>query len=101
MCSSDLAVRRGREGLRDCLSRVGAEAKRQDDEIGYGVMRGGEVSGEHTVYFFDEAERIEVTHRATSPDIFATGAIRAGRWLVGQKAGLYGMADVLGLSSGI
>jgi 4-hydroxy-tetrahydrodipicolinate reductase len=55
--------------------------------------------GEHTVFFFGDGERIELTHRATSRDQFAHGALRAGQWAVGKPPGLYGMQDVLGLPS--
>jgi 4-hydroxy-tetrahydrodipicolinate reductase len=59
--------------------------------------REGEVVGDHTVSFGNEAERIEFTHRAWSRESFAIGAIRAARWVVGRKPGLYDMQDVLGL----
>ncbi len=78
----------GRKGL------VGA---RKREEIGMQVIRGGDIVGEHTVYFIGAGERIELTHRAMSRDNFASGAIRAARWLVRQKNGLYDMRDVLGL----
>jgi len=55
------------------------------------------VVGEHTVIFATEGERIEITHRASSREIFARGAVRAALWVVGKKPGLYDMADVLGL----
>ena len=60
------------------------------------TLRGGDVVGEHTVYFLGEGERIELTHRATSRENFARGAVRAARFLAGQKPGLYDMQDVLG-----
>ena len=59
-------------------------------------MRGGDVVGEHTVYFFGEGERLELTHRASSRGQFASGATRAARWVVGKPPGLYDMQDVLG-----
>ena len=52
--------------------------------------------GEHTVHFLADGERLELTHRATSRDNFARGAVRAARWVVGKPAGLYDMQDVLG-----
>jgi 4-hydroxy-tetrahydrodipicolinate reductase len=55
------------------------------------------VVGDHTVLFAGEGERLELIHRATSRDQFARGAVRALRWIVGKPAGLYDMADVLGL----
>ncbi len=88
------AARRGRSGLKDVLGRAGSNV-RVDDEVGYAAMRGGDVAGEHTVHFFGEGERIELTHRATTPDIFARGALVAAAWLVRQAAGRYTMRDVL------
>lgn len=78
-------------------AREGMIGERPREEIGMAVLRGGDVVGEHTVFFFGEGERIELTHRATSRDQFARGALRAAKWLPGQKAGLYDMQDVLGL----
>ena len=60
-------------------------------------IRGGDVVGEHTVFFLADGERLELTHKATSRDNFARGAVRAARWLCGKKPGLYDMQDVLGL----
>ncbi len=81
-------ARHGREGL------VG---ERGTDEIGLHAVRGGDVVGEHTVYFAGMGERLELTHRASSRDTFALGALRAAAWLVGRAPGLYDMEDVLGL----
>lgn len=78
----------GRRGM------VGARTK---EEIGMQVIRGGDIVGEHTVYFIGTGERIELTHRAMSRDNFARGAIRAALWLINQPKGLYDMQDVLGL----
>lgn len=83
------AARHGREGL------VG---ERQRNEIGIHAIRGGDIVGEHTVYFAATGERIELTHRASSRDTFAKGALRAARWLIGKPAGWYDMRDALGLS---
>jgi 4-hydroxy-tetrahydrodipicolinate reductase len=80
--------RRSREGI------VGA---RGIGELGMFGVRGGDVVGEHTVFFFGQGERIELTHRATDRAIFARGAVRAARWLAGRAAGRYSMTDVLGL----
>jgi 4-hydroxy-tetrahydrodipicolinate reductase len=77
--------------------RHGMIGERPQKEIGVQTLRGGDVVGEHTVYFVGEGERIELTHRATSRDQFARGAVRAARWVVGKPAGLHDMADVLGL----
>gem|GEM_PF-3266 len=75
--------------------REGLTGPRPKEEIGVQTLRGGDVVGEHTVFFFGPGERVEVTHRAHSRDTFAQGALRAAKWLAGQKPGrLYGMADM-------
>jgi 4-hydroxy-tetrahydrodipicolinate reductase len=66
-------------------------------DIGFSVVRAGDIVGEHTVTFSAAGERLEFTHRATDRLIFARGALRAAAWLIGRPAGLYGMWDVLGL----
>jgi len=78
--------------------REGIIGERQQGSIGFSTIRGGDIAGEHTVMFIGEAERIEITHRATDRKIFANGAVRAAKWLSQQPAGLYDMNDVLGLS---
>ncbi|RMD47117.1 MAG: 4-hydroxy-tetrahydrodipicolinate reductase [Aquificota bacterium] len=70
---------------------------RPSDEIGVFALRGGDVVGEHTVIFAGLGERIELTHKAGSRDIFAKGAVEAAKWIKGKKPGLYDMQDVLGL----
>lgn len=76
--------------------REGIIGERPQGEIGVQTLRGGDVVGDHTVYFFGPGERIEVTHRAHSRETFAQGALRAAKWLYSQKPGkLYNMADVL------
>jgi 4-hydroxy-tetrahydrodipicolinate reductase len=84
----DKAARHGREGL------VG---ERTRNEIGIHAIRGGDIVGEHTLLFAGTGERIELTHRASSRDTFAKGALRAARWVIGKPAGWYDMQDVLGL----
>jgi 4-hydroxy-tetrahydrodipicolinate reductase len=79
-------------------ARHGILGERPPWQIGVQTLRGGDVVGEHTVYFCGEGERLELTHRATSRDQFARGAVRAARWIAGRPAGLYDMADVLGLA---
>jgi 4-hydroxy-tetrahydrodipicolinate reductase len=81
-------TRHGRQG------DVGARTK---DEIGVHSLRGGDVVGDHTVVYATAGERIELTHRASSRDTFASGAVRSAKWLAGQSAGLFDMQDVLGL----
>lgn len=80
------------------MSREGITGERRRGDIGYATLRGGLVFGEHTVMFTSDRERIELTHRASSRDIFAEGAVSAARWLHGKPPGLYGMTDVLGLT---
>jgi 4-hydroxy-tetrahydrodipicolinate reductase len=79
------------------FSRHGILGERPPWQIGVQTLRGGDVVGEHTVFFCGEGERLELTHRATSRDQFARGAVRAAQWVPGRPAGLYDMADVLGL----
>jgi len=81
-------VRHGREGM------VG---ERTRTEIGMHALRGGDVVGDHTVIFANTGERVELTHKASSRDTFANGALRAAKWAASQPAGLYDMQDVLGL----
>jgi 4-hydroxy-tetrahydrodipicolinate reductase len=61
------------------------------------TLRGGDVVGDHTVYFLGQGDRIEITHRASSRDTFGYGAVRAALWLAGKGPGLFDMRDVLGL----
>ena len=79
------------------FARHGIIGERPPWQIGLQTVRGGDVVGEHTVYFFGDGERLELTHRATSRDQFARGAVRAARWIVGKAPGVYDMAAVLGL----
>jgi len=78
-------------------ARKGMIGERTRKEIGIQTLRGGDIVGEHTVLFAGKGERIEITHRAHSRDTFAAGAVRAAKWVVGKKPGLYDMQDVLGL----
>jgi 4-hydroxy-tetrahydrodipicolinate reductase len=77
--------------------RVGIVGERSALEIGIHSVRGGDVVGDHTVIFANTGERLELTHKASSRDTFANGALRAALWVVKQKPGLYDMQDVLGL----
>jgi 4-hydroxy-tetrahydrodipicolinate reductase len=77
--------------------RVGIVGARTPEEIGIHSIRGGDVVGDHTVIFANNGERVELTHKASSRDTFAHGALRAALWVVKQKPGLYDMQDVLGL----
>lgn len=78
-------------------SRQGMVGERKPGEIGIQTLRGGDIVGEHTVFFAAAGERLEFVHRALNRDNFARGAIAAARWAVRQKHGLYDMQDVLGL----
>lgn len=82
------ALRHGRKGI---------TGERTDAEIGIHAIRGGDVVGDHTVIFAANGERVELTHKASSRDTFANGALRAALWAEKQKPGLYDMQDVLGL----
>lgn len=77
--------------------REGICGERTREEIGMQTIRGGDIVGDHTVYFIGMGERIEITHRAHTRDMFSRGAVRAAKWVVNQKPGLYDMQDVLGL----
>lgn len=79
---------RGRDGI------TGARAA---GAIGFASLRGGSVAGDHTVHFLADDERLSLTHLAENRRIFAKGAVRAAQWLIGQPAGRYTMAQVLGL----
>ncbi len=79
------------------MARDKTETPRTNEEIGMLSMRGGNSVGEHTLMFFGEGERIELTHRAMDRAIFARGALRAARWLTDREPGLYDMVDVLAL----
>ncbi len=82
------------------FGRRGNVGERTRREIGIHALRGSDVVGEHTVFFFGEGDRLEITHRAGSREAFAKGALRAARWVVNQAPGLYGMGDVLGIGRG-
>jgi len=77
--------------------RAGIVGERTAEEIGLHSVRGGDVVGDHTVIFAGTGERLELTHKASSRETFAFGALRASEWVVKQKPGLYDMQDVLGL----
>jgi 4-hydroxy-tetrahydrodipicolinate reductase len=81
----------------DCLihGRSGNEALRQKGTIGIHAVRAGDIVGIHSVIFSTLGETVTLNHTAHSRDTFAMGALRAARWLVGKKPGLYSMADML------
>jgi 4-hydroxy-tetrahydrodipicolinate reductase len=78
--------------------RVGQVGARTEGEIGMHAIRGGDVVGDHTLILAGPGERIELTHRAHTREIFALGAVRAAHFVVGRAPGLYDMADVLGIA---
>ena len=80
------------------FERHGMIGERSRAEIGIQTVRAGDIVGEHTVLFGGIGERIEITHRASSRDTFAKGAVRAAIWIASRPPGLYNMQDVLGLS---
>ena len=77
--------------------REGQTGARERQTIGFETIRAGDVVGEHTVWFATEGERVEIAHKASSRMTFASGAVRAARWIVDQAQGRYDMQDVLGL----
>jgi 4-hydroxy-tetrahydrodipicolinate reductase len=82
---------------KEVYGREGITGERTNDEIGVQVMRGGDIVGEHTVFYISPEERIEITHRASTREVFARGSVRAAEFLAGKGPGLYTMTDVLGL----
>ena len=80
--------------------RSGLPGERPEKEIGFHAVRGGDVVGDHAVLFAADGECLELSHRATSRDTLALGALRAAAWIPGRAPALYGMRDVLGLNPG-
>ncbi|WP_092787707.1 4-hydroxy-tetrahydrodipicolinate reductase [Rhodospira trueperi] len=78
-------------------ARDGHTGAREDGHIGFAVLRGGDVVGDHTVMFAGPGERVELTHKASDRVIYARGAVRAALWAADKPNGLYSMTDVLGL----
>jgi 4-hydroxy-tetrahydrodipicolinate reductase len=98
MMASALAQAMGRSLKTDAVyGRQGQIGARGERELGVLAVRGGDVVGDHTVYFLGQGERVELSHRATSRETFAHGAVRAALWIKGRAAGLYDMQDVLGM----
>jgi 4-hydroxy-tetrahydrodipicolinate reductase len=90
------AVSAARPGTRRVTGRDGQVGARTNEEIGIFGVRGGDVIGDHTVHILGPGERLELTHRATNRELFAQGAVRAARFVVGKPPGRYSLADVLG-----
>ena len=91
-----LAQARGLDPKKSLVTgRHGQVGERTDDEIGVLAVRGGDIVGDHTVYFCGPGERLELTHRAQTRDTFAQGAVRAAAWLAGKAPGLYAIDDTI------
>ncbi len=82
---------------RSVRARDGHTGERNTGDIGFATLRGGTVTGDHSVIFAGPYERLELTHKAEDRMIFARGALKAAMWAHGKKPGHYSMADVLGL----
>lgn len=93
-----LAAALGRD-LAECAvyGREGHTGERPATQIGFATVRGGDIVGDHTVLFAGTGERIEITHKSASRKPYATGSLRAVRFMRGKKSGLFDMQDVLGL----
>ena len=91
---------RGLNAADERRGRSGITGERTRNEIGVHSLRGGDVVGDHTVLFAGPGERIELTHKAASREIFANGALKAAEWVAGREPGLYDMAHVLGIGAG-
>ena len=89
-CGRDIALKEVAN-----MVRCDTNKPRQKGEIGFATLRGGDVVGDHTVIFAGEGERIELSHKASKRDIFASGAIRAAIWASNKKSGFFSMRDVL------
>ncbi len=92
------AAAQGRGIILDGHSVKSRTGRRKPGEIGFAVLRGGEVSGDHTAIFAGDNEMLSVTHRAYDRNVFASGALKAAQWLIKQPKGLYNMQDVLGIN---
>jgi 4-hydroxy-tetrahydrodipicolinate reductase len=93
---ADVAAKARAADSHQVHGRQGRPGARPRSDIGMHAVRGGDVIGDHEVHLLGPGERLELTHRATSRDVFAHGALRAARWLVGKPAGAYTLRQVLG-----
>ena len=89
-------AQQARGSLTPVFDRHERPGARQSNELGVAALRGGDVIGDHSVHFLGQGERLELTHRGTSRELFARGAISAARALVGRKPGRYSLDDVIG-----
>jgi len=83
----------------DAVAAFDRDGQRKPGSIGFAALRGGDIVGDHTVLFAGTGERIEITHRSTSRATYAEGSLRAARFVLRQKSGLFDMAQVLGLAT--
>jgi len=83
----------------DAVAAFDRNGERRKGSIGFAALRGGDIVGDHTALFAGSGERIEITHRSTSRATYAEGSLRAARFVVQQKPGLFGMEQVLGLAT--
>ncbi len=81
-----------------CYERHGITGERPHGQLGIQTLRGGDIVGTHSILYAGTGEVLEITHRATSRDTFASGAIHAAKWIANKKPGIYTMSDVLGLA---
>jgi 4-hydroxy-tetrahydrodipicolinate reductase len=79
------------------FARHGVTGERKAGTVGFSVARGGDIVGDHTVFFAGPGERVEITHRSSSRATYAQGAMRAAKFVAAKPAGFYDMQDVLGL----
>jgi 4-hydroxy-tetrahydrodipicolinate reductase len=84
----------------DAVAAYDRNGERKPGSIGFASLRGGDIVGDHTVLFAGNGERIEITHRSTSRATYAEGSLRAARFVLGKRSGLFGMDEVLGLAGG-
>jgi len=102
MLGAAVAKARGGALEKDAVyARHGTTGERKAGSVGFSVARGGDVVGDHTVYFAGPGERLEITHRSSSRATYAQGAVRAAKFAAGREPGLYDMSDVLGLGQGL
>ena len=80
------------------FTRHGHTGERRNGSIGFAALRGGDIVGDHTVLYCGPGERLEITHRSASRVNYAEGSLRAARFVAAHGKGLFGMADVLGLT---
>ena len=90
------SIKEGNNHIKKSVFRTQtADRVRKSNEVGFSSIRGGNVVGEHTVFFFMDGERIELTHKADDRKIFSVGALKAAKWVYKKKPGLYTMLDMI------